>query len=155
MADQQRVKLTWHGEVGPDIFRKFKRAILIVVSTISREAKRNTSGFSDTGNLAAHIYEGVEGSGSTIDGKVWTQTGGLRSGETSGYALYVEIGTGIFGPKRRPIKPVRAKMLAWRDKTGKWIFAKQVRGRPATPFMKPAVDAHRNDLPGVLKGLVG
>lgn len=149
------VSLRWRGEVSEDIIRKFRDAIQIVVGDISREAKRNTSRFSDTGNLAAHIFDGVTGRGGSIDGKVWTQTGGKRDEQTSGYALFVEIGTGIYGPTGRPIKPKRAKLLVWRDKSGKLIFARKVRGRRATPFMRPAVDNHRNDLPKVFKRLVG
>ena len=41
------------------------------------------------------------------------------------YALY---GTGIYGPKHEPIRPVHAKMLAWQTPSGAWIHAKSVRG---------------------------
>ncbi len=45
------------------------------------------------------------------------------------YALYLELGTGIYGPKRRPIRPKRAKALHWVDRnTGKDVFATQVKG---------------------------
>jgi len=59
---------------------------------------------------------------------------------TSGYGGYLETGTGIFGPRGQMITPKRAKMLVWEDKSGNLIFAKAVRGRPATPYLKPALD---------------
>jgi len=79
-----------------------------------------------------------------------------------GYAQYVEFGTGIYGPKRRPIVPVRAKALrfpaagastrlsgnltsAQRRAGGGWQFRRSVRGRKATPFLVPAAaEAMRN-----------
>jgi hypothetical protein len=71
---------------------------------------------------------------------------------TAAYAAYVEIGTGIYGPKRKPIVPRNANVLAWRTgkvtlagksrvKGGKelagWAFARSVKGRPATPYLVP------------------
>lgn len=79
-----------------------------------------------------------------------------------GYAQYVEFGTGIYGPKRRPIVPVRAKALrfpaigaqtrlsgnltsAQQRAGGGFQFRKSVRGRRATPFLYPAAsEAARN-----------
>lgn len=55
------------------------------------------------------------------------------------YALYQHEGTGIYGPKRRPIKPKRAQFLSWIDPdTGDRIFAKEVRGVPAKKFLSRA-----------------
>ena len=68
------------------------------------------------------------------------------------YARYIEAGTGIYGPRKRPIVPRTKKMLAWRTgavtlsgrsrvKGGKeiagWAFARSVKGRKATPFLLP------------------
>lgn len=79
-----------------------------------------------------------------------------------GYAQYVEFGTGIYGPKRRPIVPIRAKALrfpaagaqtrlsgnltaAQQRAGGGYVFRKSVRGRRATPFLYPAAEeAARN-----------
>ena len=39
------------------------------------------------------------------------------------YAPYVEFGTGLYGPRKRVIRPVRARVLAWRvtgAAIGKW-----------------------------------
>ena len=44
-----------------------------------------------------------------------------------GYMKYVLGGTGIYGPKHKPIRPVTKPLLAWRG-AGGWHFAKEVRG---------------------------
>lgn len=46
------------------------------------------------------------------------------------YGIYLEIGTGIYGPKATPITPKKAQFLHFRLKTGEEIFAKQVKGIP-------------------------
>lgn len=57
------------------------------------------------------------------------------------YALYQHEGTGIYGPKRRPIKPKRGKFLVWKDPdSGRLIFAREVRGVPPKKFLTKAVD---------------
>ena len=79
------------------------------------------------------------------------------TGERVGYAQFVEFGTGIYGPKGRPIVPVRAKALrfpargaatrlsgnltaAQQRRGGGWAFAKSVKGRRATPYLIPAAE---------------
>jgi hypothetical protein len=53
------------------------------------------------------------------------------------YALYQEVGTGIYGPAARYITPVRAKALRWFDKGGNPVFARRVRGsKPKRYFRK-------------------
>jgi len=75
---------------------------------------------------------------------------------TSGYGGYLEVGTGIYGPRNAPIRPVRANVLAWQGKSGEWIFAKSVRGRQATPYFRPAFDMHKNELvPAIKRHLEG
>jgi hypothetical protein len=75
---------------------------------------------------------------------------------TAKHAVMVERGTGIYGPRKRPIVPKRAKVLAWRtapaggslrlsgrsrvsggEETGGWAFARSVKGRKATPYLVP------------------
>lgn len=84
------------------------------------------------------------------------------------YAGFVEYGTGLYGPRHQKIVPKNARALHWkgggsskvrlsgrsRTKGGKAIgddvFAMSVRGRKATPFVQPAVDAVAKDT-----GIVG
>ena len=73
---------------------------------------------------------------------------------TSGYGALLEIGTGIFGPRKQRIVPKRAKVLSWKDASGKRIYAKSVKGRPATPYMRPALEAVKRRVDTILDGLV-
>jgi hypothetical protein len=53
------------------------------------------------------------------------------------YALFQEVGTGIYGPLGRYITPKRAAMLSWVDRSGDRVFAKRVRGvRPQHYFKR-------------------
>lgn len=59
------------------------------------------------------------------------------------YAPFIEFGTGIYGPRHTPIVPRSAPYLAWRGKDGQWHRATSVKGRPKTPFLRPALRAAR------------
>ena len=53
------------------------------------------------------------------------------------YGVYQEFGTGIY-VGNPPIRPKRAKVLRWKSKGGKWIFARQVKGTRPKKFMQQA-----------------
>jgi hypothetical protein len=55
------------------------------------------------------------------------------------YGVYQEFGTGIYAGNP-PIRPKRAKVLRWKSKGGKLIFAKQVKGSRPTKFMQKSRD---------------
>ena len=76
-----------------------------------------------TGNLRRNIKFEVSGSQS-------------RVGAYTDYALFQEMGTGIFGAFGRPITPKRAKFLRFKSKTGKIIFAKSVKGTKGKRYME-------------------
>lgn len=104
------------------------------------EAKRLTVPIRKTGNLGRSIRPGFLSAKSAF-----------VNAEAS-YAAYVEKGTGIYGPKHRPIVPRTKKVLAWRtgavtlsgrsrvkdgvEQAG-WAFARSVKGRRPTPFLEP------------------
>lgn len=57
------------------------------------------------------------------------------------YAGFQEYGTGIYGPKKKPITPKHGKLLTWIDPdTGKRVFARSVRGVPPKRFMHRAIE---------------
>lgn len=68
--------------------------------------------------------------------------------DAGSYASYQEYGTGIYGPKKTPIRPKkktwkngRPAMLTWVDPdTGERIFAKEVRGTPAKMFLHRGIE---------------
>jgi hypothetical protein len=73
------------------------------------------------------------------------------------YSLFVERGTGLYGPKHRKIVPQSGKFFAWRvgqvtltgrsrvsggQETAGWAFSWHgTKGRPATPFLIPGAKA--------------
>jgi len=76
------------------------------------------------------------------------------------YGLFVHEGTGIYGPRRAPIRPKRARWLRWPVKnnayrltggnrryqggaTARYAFAKKVKGVPPRPFLRQALRAAR------------
>jgi phage gpG-like protein len=60
------------------------------------------------------------------------------------YAGYVMRGTGLYGPRHRPITPVHAKVLVFRGRGGEVVFARSVKGSPARPFLQLALLAARD-----------
>lgn len=79
-----------------------------------------------TGNLRRLI----QFSYSPISAMVWP---------SAGYAVFVNEGTGLYGPRKDFIRPKRAKVLAFK-KGGKMIFAKKVKGQKANPFVERTRD---------------
>lgn len=85
----------------------------------------------DTGTLRRSITYSITGSSA--------ESMQARVGSNIDYALAVEVGTGIYGPKGRPIVPTTKQFLVFTTKTGT-VFARSVRGRKATPYLKPALE---------------
>ena len=97
---------------------------------VQREAAQLVPG--DTGRLRSSIRVEVDRSSNPTWAKV---------GPNVFYGPYVEFGTGIYGPRRRPIVPVRRRFLSWVDRrTGRRIFARSVRGSRPRPYMKPGLE---------------
>lgn len=131
------VDIEYDEGIAEDIIRELGFEVETSLAEMASEAKINAP--ADTGNLADRIYSGAEVSGNQIRGKLWTD---------SGYAAPVEFGSGLWGPKSDYIYPKKAKMLAWRTKSGEWVRAKRVKGQPPQPFLKPAID---KTIPKMLK----
>lgn len=130
-------------DIAEEIIREIAVELEVGMSNMETDAKRNA--VADTGNLARRIHSGVKVEGNQLIGVLWT---------TSGYAVPVELGSGLWGPKKDYIYPKTAKVLAWRGKEDDqsnidgWIFAKRVSGHPPQPFMKPAID---KNIPKMMK----
>lgn len=107
---------------------------------VETQAKRNLGGIDgpkriDTGRLRASINTQVvqrpEGPAVIVGTNVW-------------YARLVHDGTGLFGPKHRMIRPVRAKRLRFKPRGGrKFVYARAVVGMAPNRFLKNALWAAR------------
>lgn len=73
----------------------------------------------------------------------------LRVGTNVKYASALELGTGPY-----IIRPVKAKMLAWKTPDGQWHFAKQVHhpGMAPRPFLRPALMRVKKDIGRIVRG---
>lgn len=106
-----------------------------VVRTVERYTRRTANvaratAPADTGHLRASVTSGVHNRGSSVVGRV---------SSSLDYAIYQEKGTGIYAGKG-PIRPKKAKVLAFRPKgSAKMVFAKEVKGTPATHFLEKAL----------------
>jgi hypothetical protein len=70
----------------------------------------------------------------------------VRVGSNLKYSRWVHDGTGIYGPRRRPIRPKRAKALRFKGRRfGKsgYIFAREVKGMKPNHFLTDALPAAR------------
>lgn len=77
----------------------------------------------------------------------------VRVGSDLDHVRYLNEGTGIYGPRHRPIRPVSRKFLRFKSRgtfgpvaaggrragRGQWVFARQVRGIPPHPFLWEAL----------------
>lgn len=111
---------------------------------MERDAKVNATWRDRTSNTRANIHGGAtkEGKGSS--------TIYLSHGSVVG--TYLEFGTGIYGPKGRPI---RAKNGGYLKITlggkGGVIYRKEVKGMPAQPIIKPT---GKKNAPKIAKDIV-
>ncbi|MGW0681819.1 HK97 gp10 family phage protein [Streptomyces sp. NPDC002754] len=56
------------------------------------------------------------------------------------YAIYQELGTGIYGPRGTPIRPKRGRYLVFTPKgASRPVFARQVRGTPPKRYLTRAL----------------
>lgn len=108
---------------------------------VQSRARRNLGGTTgsgprriDTGLLRASIHTNL-------------MTGGpylvMRVGSGQFYALWVHDGTGIYGPRARPITPKTASHLVfkWKKMGNKQMFLKQVKGMKPNQYLKNALPA--------------
>ncbi len=81
----------------------------------------------DTQQLADSLELRVEDQADGVSGTIIAM---------AAHARWVSGGTGVFGPFKQPIIPVRAKVLVFRSRDGNLIRARSVKGQPANPFLK-------------------
>lgn len=105
------------------------RNMLTRGNRVARAARRNVN--SRTGNLARSINAEIV----IVNG-----TAGAQIGTSLSYAKFVHDGTGIYGPSHRPIRPRRARALAFAGTTGHVVVASSS-GQPGTKFLEEALRA--------------
>lgn len=94
----------------------------------------------DDGPLRASIRVSMEYGGRTVKARVYTNLH---------YGIYVHEGTGIYGPKGRPIRPKRGQYLVFEARNarttprggGTMVFAREVRGQRPNRYLLNALRA--------------
>lgn len=110
------------------------------------------------GTKAPHITGALKGS-INVHGPIHSRNNvGASVGTNLKYARAVEFGTGIFsedeGATRQPIRPKRAKVLAW-QKGKKWIFARQVAGMKPRRYFRQGLEASQAEATKLIADGVG
>lgn len=75
----------------------------------------------------------------SIDFEVDTGKLIARIGTADKRGPWLELGTGLYGPRGRPIQPRTKPFLVFRLPDGSWIRTRQVRGMKPRPHIKPGV----------------
>lgn len=105
------------------------RAVREVTERTARKTRQRAP--VDTGELRASVTTEYEARTTRITGTVWVNARHSRP---------VQLGTGIYGPSGRPIRPRRAQVLAFPSRGGGgMVFARQVRGQRPQPFQVQAL----------------
>lgn len=126
----RRQLLAQDGEIRADLRRRAGR--------VREEARRNLRDRSDvsTGDLASTIRV------ATADGPFGPVA---QIGSDHPAALWVEEGTGVYGPHRSPIVPTRGRFMRFKPRRatrgGAFVFARQVKGQPGKHYLRDAIDA--------------
>lgn len=72
----------------------------------------------------------------------------VRIGTNRRYARWVHDGTGVYGPRRMPIKPKRSKVLRFKAISvgggSTTVYARSVKGMRKNEFLKDALPAAKN-----------
>lgn len=87
----------------------------------------------DTGQLRQRIEAEVSSRDASVRFRAPTDS-------DAPYALFQEVGTGIYGPLGRYITPKRAQMLSWVNQQGDRVFARRVRGVRPQHYFKRALE---------------
>jgi hypothetical protein len=136
VVDRTAVLSVLRGPTGPVVADLLRRG-----NRVRNQAVRNVP--VDTGQLRSSITVELVQEGSVPM---------VRVGTNLPHGRYVEEGTGIYGPKGRPIRPTSASVLRWqvrnntgrgRRNTGRYAYARSVKGMRPRPWLRPALDAAR------------
>jgi hypothetical protein len=120
---------------------KWRRELIAPSGPVERDLHRRVQNVVNEAKRLAPVYKGVLRS--SITGVVERDGDGLvgRVGSNLRYAIFVHEGTGVYGPRRRPIRPRQARRLVFQNRAGRTVFARQVSGVPARPFLRDALPA--------------
>lgn len=112
-----------------------------IANEIAAEAKSKASWTDRTGNTRNAIHGGVDSVGDEVV---------IYIAHGSEVGMYHETGTGIYGPKKRPITPTNAKVLSFKV-NGQAVFARSVKGIKKNPVITNAAETKRPSVESAIK----
>ncbi|MDU5945458.1 MAG: tartrate dehydratase [Paenibacillus macerans] len=131
-------------EVRAKIERR-KVATLLVAKHVGKimegDAKQKASWEDRTG----HTRQGIQG-GADVRRNGDDRMAVVYLAHTMRSGLYLETGTGLYGPKKREIKPKHKKALRFPVGGGQYVIARSVKGMKPRPIIKPTVQRHVSTL---------
>lgn len=122
------------GQTGTQEIRKTVKAEL---ETVANDANQNHRFIPRSGNLDRSVQ--VDMSSDGMSGTVSLQT------SIAPYGPYIHNGTGIYGPRKKPIVPTAKKLLHFYV-GGKPVFARSVKGVRPDPFLTTAFERRKADI---------
>ena len=118
------------------------RDLLVRGIRVQSQARKNLAGMAGAGPKRINTGR----LRSSIAVQLLSRRGGLvcRIGSNVHYALYVHEGTGVYGPRHRPIRPVTKRYLRFKPRGSReFVFARQVRGMKPNKYLVRALPAAR------------
>jgi hypothetical protein len=127
----------------------FAQAPELVKQQTTIAANKALVGYQSTAKQLAPIDKGTLRGSIQISPFSWSGNSGSGSVGTGllNYALFMEQGTGIYGPNHTPIVPTTKKALAWYA-NGAWHFAKSVKGSKPRWYMRGSVEQNQTKTDG-------
>lgn len=105
---------------------------------VQARARRNLGG--TTGSGPRRVQTGQLRASVAVQLRSWQGLPCARVGSNLRRARWVHNGTGLYGPRKKLITPVKAKALRWRGPAGP-VFARSVKGMKPNPFLEEALPA--------------
>ncbi|GAC41261.1 hypothetical protein [Paenibacillus popilliae] len=128
-----------------DVRAKIERrkvATLLVAKHIGKimegEARQRASWEDRTG----HTRQGIQGGADVRQSGKNDRMAVVYLAHTMRSGGYLETGTGLYGPKRREIRPKHKKALRFPVGGGQYVVARSVKGMKPRPIIKPTVQRH-------------
>lgn len=128
-----------------DVRAKIERrkvATLLVAKHVGKimegDAKQRASWEDRTG----HTRQGIQGGADVRQSGKNDRMAVVYLAHTMRSGGYLETGTGLYGPKRREIRPKHKKALCFPVGGGQYVVARSVKGMKPRPIIKPTVQRH-------------
>ena len=127
----------------PEVFgRNFQTGLKKIGAIALTESFKRTP--ADTGRLRSSLNLEVR----PLEVSVKPDFGSRKELE---YAGYVHDGTGVYGPRKKPIRPKRKKVLRFKTREGNWVSVRQVKGQRPQPFFKEAMPVVKRQANRIIK----